>query len=147
MNWSIQKIISDRDPKFTSALWTTLNELFGTKLSVFTAYQQQTDGLYERMIQTLEDMVRRICADDLGFKACDGFTHDWCTLLPALELEFKASIHASTNQTSAIMEKGWNPKLPQDSLRKDLAEIHSTASSFKGILDKARKNEVRCMED
>ncbi|MBW0566839.1 hypothetical protein O181_106554 [Austropuccinia psidii MF-1] len=30
-------IISDRDPKFTSALWTNLHQLFGTKLSFFTA--------------------------------------------------------------------------------------------------------------
>ncbi|MBW0528696.1 hypothetical protein O181_068411 [Austropuccinia psidii MF-1] len=29
-----QNIISDRDPKFTSALWTNLQNLFGTKLSL-----------------------------------------------------------------------------------------------------------------
>ena len=92
-------------------------------------------------------MVRRFCAYGLEFKDCDGFTHDWCTLLPALELAYKTSIHASTNQTPAILEKGWNPKLPQDSLRKDLFEIHPTAASFKGMLDKARKHAVRCMED
>ncbi|MBW0569441.1 hypothetical protein O181_109156 [Austropuccinia psidii MF-1] len=28
-----QNIISDRDPKLTSALWTNLHNLFGTKLS------------------------------------------------------------------------------------------------------------------
>ncbi|MBW0547796.1 hypothetical protein O181_087511 [Austropuccinia psidii MF-1] len=69
-------------------------------------YHPQTDGLAERMIQTLEDMVRRFCAYGLEFKDCDGFTHDWCTLLPALELAYKTSIHASTNQTPAILEKG-----------------------------------------
>ncbi|MBW0463208.1 hypothetical protein O181_002923 [Austropuccinia psidii MF-1] len=47
-----KNIISDRDPKFTSALWTNLNRLFGTKLSFSTAYHPQTDGLAERMIQT-----------------------------------------------------------------------------------------------
>ncbi|MBW0465193.1 hypothetical protein O181_004908 [Austropuccinia psidii MF-1] len=50
-------IISDRDPKFTSALWTNVHQLFGTKLSFSTAYHLQTDGLAERMIQMLEDMV------------------------------------------------------------------------------------------
>ncbi|MBW0566017.1 hypothetical protein O181_105732 [Austropuccinia psidii MF-1] len=99
------------------------------------------------MIQTLEDMVRRFCAYGLEFKDCDGFTHDWCTLLPALELAYKTSIHSSTNQTPSILEKGWNPKLPQDSLRKDLIEIHPKAASFKVMLDKARKHAVRCMED
>ncbi|MBW0542084.1 hypothetical protein O181_081799 [Austropuccinia psidii MF-1] len=56
-----QKIISDRDPKFTSALWTNLHNLVGTKLSFSTAYHPQTDGLAERMIQNLEDMIRRFC--------------------------------------------------------------------------------------
>ncbi|MBW0576965.1 hypothetical protein O181_116680 [Austropuccinia psidii MF-1] len=56
------KIISERDPKLTSALWINLHQLFGTKSSFSTAYHQQTDCLAERMIQTLEDMVRRFCA-------------------------------------------------------------------------------------
>ncbi|MBW0562278.1 hypothetical protein O181_101993 [Austropuccinia psidii MF-1] len=90
-------IISDRDPKFTSALWTYLDQLFGTKLSFSTAYLPQTDGLAERMIQTLEDMVRRFCPYGLEFKDCDGLPHDWCTLLPELELAYKTLIHASTN--------------------------------------------------
>ncbi|MBW0520106.1 hypothetical protein O181_059821 [Austropuccinia psidii MF-1] len=105
-------IISDRDPKFTSALWTKLHQLFETKLSFSTAYPPQTEGLAERMIQTLEYIVRRLCAYGLEFKDCDGFTHDWCTLLPALELEYKTPIHASTNQTPAIVDREWNPRLP-----------------------------------
>ncbi|MBW0465479.1 hypothetical protein O181_005194 [Austropuccinia psidii MF-1] len=58
----LNNIISDRDPKFTSALWTNLHRLFGTKLQFSTAYHPQTDGLAERIIQTLEDMIRRFCA-------------------------------------------------------------------------------------
>ncbi|MBW0541443.1 hypothetical protein O181_081158 [Austropuccinia psidii MF-1] len=79
-----QKIISDRDLKFTSVLWTNLHNLFGTKLSLSTAYHPQTDGLAERIIQKLEDMIRRFCAYGLEFKHSDGFTHHWCTLIPAL---------------------------------------------------------------
>ncbi|MBW0508073.1 hypothetical protein O181_047788 [Austropuccinia psidii MF-1] len=142
-----KNIIIDRDPKFTSALWTNPHQLFGTKLSFSTAYHPRTDGLAERMIQALEDMVRRFCEYGCEFKDCDGFTHDWCTLLPELELAYKTSIHASTNQTPAILETGWNPKLPQDSLRKDLVELHPMASSFVGMLDKARKHALRFMED
>ncbi|MBW0575473.1 hypothetical protein O181_115188 [Austropuccinia psidii MF-1] len=57
-----KNIISDRDPKFTSVLWTNLHRLFGTKLSFSTAHHPQTDGLAERIIQALEDMIRRFCA-------------------------------------------------------------------------------------
>ncbi|MBW0514594.1 hypothetical protein O181_054309 [Austropuccinia psidii MF-1] len=54
-----KNIISDRDLKFESALWTNLHKLLGTKLSFSIAYHPKTDGLAERMIQTLEDMIRR----------------------------------------------------------------------------------------
>ncbi|MBW0512124.1 hypothetical protein O181_051839 [Austropuccinia psidii MF-1] len=149
MSWTgiFTNIISDRDTKFNSELWTHLHQLFGTKLSFSTAYHPKTDGLAGRMIQTLEDMVRGVCAYGLECKDCDGFTHDWCTLLPALELAYKTSIHASTNQTAGMLEQEWNTKLPQDSLRKELIEIHPTAASFKGILDKSINHQVRCMED
>ncbi|MBW0559024.1 hypothetical protein O181_098739 [Austropuccinia psidii MF-1] len=35
-----------------------------------------------------------------------------------------------------MLEKEWNPRLPADTLRKDLIEIHPTASRFKEMLDK-----------
>ncbi|MBW0507696.1 hypothetical protein O181_047411 [Austropuccinia psidii MF-1] len=142
-----KNIISDRDPKFTSALWTNLHRLFGTKLSFSTAYHPQKDGLAERMIQTLEEMIWRFCAYGLEFKDSDGFTHDWCTLIPALELEYKTSVHSSTGQTLAMLEKEWNPRLPADTLRKDLIEIHPTASSFKVMLDKVKHHAKQSMND
>ncbi|MBW0586614.1 hypothetical protein O181_126329 [Austropuccinia psidii MF-1] len=101
-----KNIISDRDPKFTSALWTNLHRLFGTKLSFSTAYHHQTDGLAERMIQTLEEMIMKFYAFGLEFKDSDGVTREWCTLIPALELAYKTSVHSSTGQTPAMLEKG-----------------------------------------
>ncbi|MBW0494482.1 hypothetical protein O181_034197 [Austropuccinia psidii MF-1] len=69
-----KEIISDRDPKFTLALWTNLHKHLATRLSFSTAYHPQTDGLAERMIQTLENMIRRVGAYGLEFKDSDGFT-------------------------------------------------------------------------
>ncbi|MBW0519377.1 hypothetical protein O181_059092 [Austropuccinia psidii MF-1] len=100
-----ENIIIDRDLKFTSALWTNLHRLFGTKLSFPTAHHPQTDRLAERMIQALEDMIGRLCAYGLKFKDSDGFTHDWCTLIPALELEYRTLVHSSTDQTPSMLEK------------------------------------------
>ncbi|MBW0564293.1 hypothetical protein O181_104008 [Austropuccinia psidii MF-1] len=90
------------------------------------------------MIQTLKDMIRRFCAYGLGLKDSDGFTHYWCTLIPALELANKTSINYSTGKTPEMLGKGWNPRLPYDTLKKDLVDIHPTESSFKMMLDKAR---------
>ncbi|MBW0463266.1 hypothetical protein O181_002981 [Austropuccinia psidii MF-1] len=99
------------------------------------------------MVQTLKHMVRRFCEYGLEFKYCYGFTHDWCTLFPSLELGYKTSINDSTNQTPAILEKGWYPKLIQDSLTKDLVEIHPTAISFKEMLERSRNHSVRWIGD
>ncbi|MBW0505331.1 hypothetical protein O181_045046 [Austropuccinia psidii MF-1] len=94
-----KNIIIDRDPKFTSALWTNLHKLLGTKPSFSIAYHPQTDLLEERMIQTLGEMIRRFCAYVLEYKNSDGFTHYWCILIPALALSYKTSIHDSTGKT------------------------------------------------
>ncbi|GJX95321.1 putative reverse transcriptase domain-containing protein [Tanacetum coccineum] len=58
-------IISDRDSKFTSHFWKSLNEALGTQLDMSIAYHPQTDGQSERTIQTLEDMLRA-CMIDFG---------------------------------------------------------------------------------
>ncbi|MBW0566362.1 hypothetical protein O181_106077 [Austropuccinia psidii MF-1] len=46
-----------------------------------------------------------------------------------------------------MLEKGWNERLPYDTLKKDLVDIHPTPSSFKLMLDKARQHANRCMQD
>ncbi|MBW0532519.1 hypothetical protein O181_072234 [Austropuccinia psidii MF-1] len=90
-----RNLIHDINLKFISSLWTNLHRLFGTKLPFSTAYHPQTDGLAERMIQTLEDMIKRFCAYELEFKDLDGFTHEWCTLIPELDLAYKTSVYSS----------------------------------------------------
>nr|GEZ09234.1 reverse transcriptase domain-containing protein [Tanacetum cinerariifolium] len=58
-------IISDRDGRFTSNFWKSLNRALGTRLDMSMAYHPQTDGQSERTIQTLEDMLRA-CVLDFG---------------------------------------------------------------------------------
>ncbi|MBW0528226.1 hypothetical protein O181_067941 [Austropuccinia psidii MF-1] len=142
-----KNIISDRDPKCTSALWTNLHRLFGPKLSFSTAYHPQKDELAERLIQILEDMIRRFFSYGLEFKHSDGFTHEWFTLIPALDLAYKTSVHSSTGQTPAILERGCNPRLPAETLRKDLIDIHPTASSINIMFDKVKHHEKQSMND
>ncbi|MBW0525459.1 hypothetical protein O181_065174 [Austropuccinia psidii MF-1] len=142
-----KNIISNTDSKFTSALWTNLHKILGTKLSFSTACHPQTDELAERMIQTLEDMIRKFCAHGVELEDSDGFTHDWCTLIPELELAYKTSIGASRGENPGMLEKGWSPKLLVDNLKKDLVDIHPTASSLPLLLNKVRHHENQRMND
>jgi len=58
-------IVSDRDPRFTSRLWPSIQRALGTNLSISTAFHPQTDGQSERVIQILEDLLRA-CALEFG---------------------------------------------------------------------------------
>ncbi|MBW0553309.1 hypothetical protein O181_093024 [Austropuccinia psidii MF-1] len=46
-----------------------------------------------------------------------------------------------------MLEKGWNPRLPEDTLRKDSIDIHPTAFSFKIMLDKVKHHAKQSMND
>ncbi|XP_020262255.1 uncharacterized protein LOC109838206 [Asparagus officinalis] len=59
-------IISDRDTRFTSEFWKSLQASLGTSLSFSTAYHPQTEGQSERTIQILEDMLRTCMLDFQG---------------------------------------------------------------------------------
>lgn len=54
-----KKIISDRDPVFTLAFWTALQQALGTQLNFSTTYHLETDGQTERVNQVLEDLYSK----------------------------------------------------------------------------------------
>ncbi|XP_016740309.1 uncharacterized protein [Gossypium hirsutum] len=56
-------IISDRDPRFTSRFWESLQEASRSNLNFSLAYHPQIDGQFERVIQVLEDMLRSSMID------------------------------------------------------------------------------------
>ncbi|MBW0501025.1 hypothetical protein O181_040740 [Austropuccinia psidii MF-1] len=90
-------------------------------------------------------MIRTFPSYGQELKYSYGFTHGWCTLMPALELSYKTSIPASTGKTPAMLEKGRNPKLPVDTLKKYLVDIHPIPSIFELLLDKVRKHAIISM--
>ncbi|GKF75549.1 putative reverse transcriptase domain-containing protein, partial [Tanacetum coccineum] len=79
-------IISDRDSRFTSRFWQSMQEALGTRLDMSTAYHPQTDGQSERTIQTLEDMLRACVLD---------FEGSWDVYLPLIEFSYNNSYHYS----------------------------------------------------
>ncbi|KAL0411196.1 UNVERIFIED_CONTAM: Transposon Tf2-11 polyprotein, partial [Sesamum latifolium] len=79
-------IRQDRDPRFTSRFWGSLQRALGTKLHFSTAFHPQTDGQSERTIQTLEDMMR---ACTMEFKG------NWDDHLPLMEFAYNNSFHSS----------------------------------------------------
>ncbi|GJU62233.1 putative reverse transcriptase domain-containing protein [Tanacetum coccineum] len=56
-------IISDRDNRFTSYVWQSLQKALGTQLDMSTTHHPQNAGQSERTIQILEDMLRACVID------------------------------------------------------------------------------------
>ncbi|GJS44863.1 putative reverse transcriptase domain-containing protein [Tanacetum coccineum] len=56
-------IICDRDPRFASNFWRSLQNALGTNLDMSTVYHPQIDGQSKRIIQTLEEMLRAYVID------------------------------------------------------------------------------------
>ena len=59
-------IVSNRDRIFMSQFWESVHKAMGTNWKFSTAFHPQTDGLSERIIQTLEDMLRACVIDFKG---------------------------------------------------------------------------------
>ncbi|GJW57258.1 retrotransposon protein, putative, ty3-gypsy subclass [Tanacetum coccineum] len=83
-------IISNRDSRFTSRFWQSIQEALGTQLDMSTTYHSQTDGQSERTIQTLEDILRT-CVMDFG--------GSWDVHLPLVEFSYNNSYHSSVRCT------------------------------------------------
>ncbi|GJS55841.1 putative reverse transcriptase domain-containing protein [Tanacetum coccineum] len=79
-------IIYDRDNRFMSRFWQSMQEALGTRLDMSMAYHPQTDGQSERTIQTLKDMLRACVLD---------FRGSWDVNLPLVEFSYNNSYHSS----------------------------------------------------
>ncbi|GJT40601.1 putative reverse transcriptase domain-containing protein [Tanacetum coccineum] len=79
-------IICDRDPRFASHFWRSLQKALGTSLDMSTAYHPETNGQSERTIQTLEDMLCA-CVIDIG--------NGWINQLLLVKVSYNNSYHAS----------------------------------------------------
>ncbi|GKA17994.1 putative reverse transcriptase domain-containing protein [Tanacetum coccineum] len=76
----------NRNPRFASNFWRSLQKALGTSLDMSTVYHPQTDEQSERTIQTFEDMLRS-CVIDFG--------NYWVNHLPLVEFSYNNSYHVS----------------------------------------------------
>jgi len=81
-----ERIVSDRDGRFTSRFWQCVHAAMGTRLQFSTSFHPQTDGQSERTIQTLEDILRS-CVLEWGDR--------WVRYLPLVEFSYNNSYHSS----------------------------------------------------
>jgi transposase InsO family protein len=81
-----KNIISDRESRFTSSFWTSLQSSLGTQLNLIIAYHPETDGKTERVNQVMEDMIRMYVMDNQT---------QWEKYLPLVEFAYNNNYHSS----------------------------------------------------
>ena len=82
----LSAIISDKDSRFTSRLWQSLQKEMGMELKFITTFHPQTDGQSEQTNQILKDML---WACVLKFK------DSWIQYLPLTEFAYNNSYQAT----------------------------------------------------
>nr|GEY19285.1 reverse transcriptase domain-containing protein [Tanacetum cinerariifolium] len=115
-------IISDRDSRFTSHFWQSLQEALGTQLDMSTAYHPQTDGLSERTIQTLEDMLRA-CVINFA-KSWDRHYH-WWSFHTTTAITLESMRHRSRHSMVGSVDRLF-ARLKLEIANSQLSRVHST---------------------
>ena len=103
-----ERIVSDRDPRFTGTFWQALCAIWGCKRQFSTAYHPQTDGQTERVNRTLEDMLRHWCNPD---------QNDWDEHLKLAEFACNNAYHTSVDTTPFMLTFGQHPNTPASLLK------------------------------
>ena len=98
-----ERLVSDRDTKFTADFWSEVMHLLGTKRHMSTAYHPQTDGQTERFNQVLEDMLRHWVNPKQD---------NWDTLLDCAEFAMNNAVSTSTRDTPFRLNYGQDPLTP-----------------------------------
>ena len=104
------RIISDRDPRFTSVFSRELCRTLGISQNISTAYHPQTDGQSERTNQCLEQYLRIFI---------DYHQQNWASLLPLAQYTLNAWPNATTK------------KAPFELILGHIPRVHQTARPFK----------------
>ncbi|GKC55681.1 putative reverse transcriptase domain-containing protein [Tanacetum coccineum] len=112
-------IICDRDPRFASNFWRSLQKALGTSLDMSTAYHPQIDGQSERTIQNLEDILLA-CVIDFG--------KGWVIHLPLVEFSYNNSYYASIK--AAPFEALYSQKCRSPVCWAEVGEVQLTGSEI-----------------
>ncbi|GJU54571.1 reverse transcriptase domain-containing protein [Tanacetum coccineum] len=79
-------IISDRDSRFTSRFWQSMQEALGTRLDMSTAYHPQTKVKFEHLLGLWKERLSVSVLD---------FGGSWDVHLPLVEFSYNNSYHSS----------------------------------------------------
>ena len=129
-----ERLVSDRDSKFTSDFWKECMRILGTTRCMTTAYHPQADGQVERTNQVIEDMMRHWINPQQT---------NWDTLLDCAEFAMNNSISATTQNTPFRLNYGQDPLTP---LSIEADTRLPVVRSFVREMTESLRSAKRCMQ-
>ena len=123
IDWGLPKvIISDRDRKFLSELWSALFDTLGVKLLYSTAYHPQTDGSSERTNQTIEIALR-------FWMSVLEHPQQWPVTIPAIQSAYNNTVSVPTGCTPNEVVYGFTPNAALDLTKYEKDSMPSAAAA------------------
>ena len=105
------KIISDRDPRFTSHFRKAITKKLGIQQNLSTAFHPQTDGLSEQKKQWIEQYLCTITASH---------PEDWSYWISVTSAVHNNRINATTSLSPNLVLFGYSPCLaPSEAINTD----------------------------
>ncbi|GJU82611.1 putative reverse transcriptase domain-containing protein [Tanacetum coccineum] len=129
-------IIFDRDPRFASNFYRSLQNALGTNLDISTGYHPQTDGQSERTIQKLptsKDMLRCLCDRQPKvekLKSSDRRTNSTETTGRKI-IQIKQRMQVACNRQKSLAELKRKPQRWKSSRDKVLEKVREVAYKLK----------------
>jgi hypothetical protein len=100
-----EQIHTDQGRNFTSKLFTEVCKFLEIDKTRTCPYRPQSDGLVERFMRTLKQMLSTFCYDN---------QNNWDEYLPYLMMAYRATEHSSTKCTPNMLMFGQETKMPLD---------------------------------
>jgi hypothetical protein len=96
-----ERIISDRDKRWSTAFWRSVVMNYGSVLAMSSAHHPQTDGQTEILNATIEQMLRAYIAADRS---------SWANWLSQIAFAYNSNVHSSTGYSPNFLLFGYSPR-------------------------------------
>ena len=124
------KIISDRDPRFTSKFSRELCKVLGIQQNISTAYHPRTDGQSERSNQWLEQYLRFWVNERQD---------DWAQRLPIAEFVHNNWPSETTRESPFHILMGYHPRADWTDNRSPIPQVTTRLEQLKEARSKAQE--------
>ena len=122
-----KQLLSDRDPRLTSAYWTSFCKHLGIKNLFTTAYHPQSNSTTERVNQVLGEVLRTLRpVTDVAESVLRGLvprTRNWESLLPFVEFTINNAKSTSSGFSPFFLVYGTHPRTPLINSLEEFAEL------------------------